>query len=175
MTTHDAIVIGGGLVGSAIAFGLARRGLKVALLDEGDTAFRAARGNFGLVWVQSKGVGVPEYQRWSRLSSELWTGFAAQLRDTTGADVAHERRGGVIICLSDQEMEQRRRLLEQIHVEQGETGFEYELLDRAELNRRIPVVGPEAVGASYTRYDGAANPLFLLRGLHAGILKLGGK
>ena len=69
MATHDAIVIGGGLVGGAIGFELARRGLKVALLDEGDTAFRAARGNFGLVWVQKQGVGVPEYRRWSRLSS----------------------------------------------------------------------------------------------------------
>jgi glycine/D-amino acid oxidase-like deaminating enzyme len=65
--------------------------------------------------------------------------------------------------------------MERIHLEQGETGFEYEMLDRAELKRRIPAVGPEAVGASWTRYDGAANPLFLLRGLHAGLLKLGGK
>src|SRR5262245_54301154 len=171
MSIHDAIVVGGGLVGGAIGFGLARRGLKVALLDEGDMAFRAARGNFGLVWVQSKGVGVPEYQRWSRLSSELWTNFAADLKEKSGTDVAHERRGGVIICLSEQEMEQRRKLLEQIHLEQGETGFEYQMLDRAELKRRIPAVGSEAVGASYTRYDGAANPLFLLRGLHAALLK----
>src|SRR5262245_37393959 len=175
MSIHDAIVIGGGLVGSAIGFGLARRGLKVALLDEGDNAFRAARGNFGLVWVQSKGAGTPEYQRWSRLSSELWGNFAAGLREATGVDPAHERRGGVNICVSEEEFENRRKLLEQIHLEQGETGFEYEMLDRAELKRRIPAIGPEVVGASWTRYDGAANPLFLLRGLHAGIIKLGGR
>jgi glycine/D-amino acid oxidase-like deaminating enzyme len=175
MSNHDAVVIGGGLVGGAIAFGLARRGLGVVLLDEGDTAFRAARGNFGLVWVQSKGVGVPEYQRWSRLSSELWTDFAAQLADTSGVDVKHERRGGIIVCLSDEEVEARRKLLEQIHLEQGETGFEFEMLDRAELKRRVPMIGPEAAGASWTRYDGAASPLHLLRGLHAGLLKLGGR
>jgi len=57
----DAIVIGGGLVGSAIAWGLQREGLKTVLLDEGDHAFRASRGNFGLVWVQSKGLGAPHY------------------------------------------------------------------------------------------------------------------
>src|SRR5262244_3524039 len=173
MSSYDAIVVGGGLVGGAIGFGLARRGLKVALLDEGDMAFRAARGNFGLVWVQSKGAGVPEYQRWSRVSSELWPAFAADLKETTGVDAAHERKGGVNISLSEEEFENRRKLLEQIHLEQGETGFEYEMLDRAELKRRIPEIGPEVVGASWTRYDGAANPLFLLRGLHAGIIELG--
>ncbi len=43
---HDIAVIGGGLVGSAIAYGLARLGRRVALLDEGDVAYRASRGNF---------------------------------------------------------------------------------------------------------------------------------
>ena len=37
----DLIVIGGGLVGGAIAWGAASKGAKVALLDEGDVAHRA--------------------------------------------------------------------------------------------------------------------------------------
>src|SRR5687768_12733768 len=173
-STHDAIVIGGGLVGAAIAYGLTRRGLKPVLLDEGDVAFRASRGNFGLVWVQSKGVGVPEYQRWSRLSSELWSGFAAELRESTGIDCGHERQGGMTICLSEEELAHRKQVLEQIHLEAGETRFEYEILDRGELARRVPGIGPDAVGGAYTRYDGAANPLYLLRALHAATLKHGG-
>ncbi|MEO8442932.1 MAG: FAD-dependent oxidoreductase, partial [Betaproteobacteria bacterium] len=88
MSRFDSLVIGGGLVGSAVAYGLARRGLKVALLDEGDVAFRASRGNFGLVWVQSKGLGVPEYQRWSRQSSALWDDFAVELKQESGVDCA---------------------------------------------------------------------------------------
>jgi hydrogen cyanide synthase HcnC len=68
MAEHDVAVIGGGLVGSAIAWGLAASGKRVALLDEGDVAFRASRGNFALVWVQSKGLGMPEYARWTRAS-----------------------------------------------------------------------------------------------------------
>jgi len=36
MERYDVIVIGGGLVGSAIAYGLVRARLRVALLDEGD-------------------------------------------------------------------------------------------------------------------------------------------
>jgi hydrogen cyanide synthase HcnC len=137
-------------------------------------ALRAARGNFGLVWVQSKGCGVPEYQRWTRLSSELWTGFAAGVKETSGIDPLHERRGGLAIALSDEELADRRKMLEQIHAEQGETNFEYEIIDRDELKRRVPAIGPEAVGAGYTRYDGAASPLHLLRGLHAAVLARNG-
>src|SRR5579864_666765 len=91
MQRFDAIVIGGGLVGSAIAYGLAREGLKPALIDEGDVAFRASRGNFGLVWVQSKGLGAPHYQRWTRHSAEEWARFAAELGESTGIDIGLEQ------------------------------------------------------------------------------------
>ena len=84
MPDFDAIIIGGGLVGAAVAYGLARRGKKPVVLDEGDVAFRASRGNFGLVWVQSKGFGVPEYQRWTRRSSEDWAAFSNELKAETG-------------------------------------------------------------------------------------------
>ena len=71
----DVLVVGGGLVGTAVAYGLAREGAKVTVLDQGDGGFRASRGNFGLVWVQGKGYGLTPYARWSRSSSRLWPGL----------------------------------------------------------------------------------------------------
>ena len=91
MERYDAIVIGGGLVGSAIAYGLVRARLRVALLDEGDVAFRASRGNFGLIWVQSKGDGAPHYQRWTRLSAQEWSALATELEAKTGIAVDYKR------------------------------------------------------------------------------------
>jgi hydrogen cyanide synthase HcnC len=171
----DAIVVGGGLVGSAVAYGLARRGVSAIVLDEGDVAYRASRGNFGLVWVQSKGYGVPEYQSWTRLSADEWTGFAAALASETGVDVGHERPGGVQICLSDEELATRASLLGQLHREAVDREFDYRILDRAELKSLVPEIGPQVVGASYTAYDGHANPLFLLRALHAALAVHGGR
>src|ERR1700730_10031620 len=101
MTRYDAIVIGGGIVGSAIAYGLAREGLRVALVDEGDVAYRASRGNFGLVWVQSRGDGAPPYQLWSRHSAEQWQAPAAELSARTGISVGHEGPGGIHLCLGE--------------------------------------------------------------------------
>jgi flavin-dependent dehydrogenase len=43
MTRCDAVVIGGGLVGSTIAYVSPREGLRAALINEGDVAHRASR------------------------------------------------------------------------------------------------------------------------------------
>ena len=107
--SFDAIVVGGGLVGAAIAWGLRRQGLTTVLLDEGDVAYRASRGNFGLVWVQSKGLGAPWYQRWTRASAGIWPELAAELGARTGTDVGLQQPGGVHLCLSDNEMARPRR------------------------------------------------------------------
>lgn len=47
----DVLVLGAGTVGAAIAYGLARQNCRVTLLDGDDTDHRAARANFGLVWL----------------------------------------------------------------------------------------------------------------------------
>lgn len=49
----DYAIIGGGVVGLSVAWGLLRRGRTVTVIDGDDGSFRASRGNFGLVWVLS--------------------------------------------------------------------------------------------------------------------------
>ena len=174
MRSFDAIVIGGGLVGSAIAYGLANAGLKPAVIDEGDVAFRASRGNFGLVWVQSKGLGAPHYQRWSRLSADEWPALAAELGERTGIDVGLHQPGGLQLCLGAEEFEKRADMMQQMQREAGNFGFEYRMIERAELADMLPGLGPAVSGASWTPYDGHASPLSLLHALHRALRDKGG-
>jgi glycine/D-amino acid oxidase-like deaminating enzyme len=174
MRRFDAIVIGGGLVGTAIGYGLADAGLKVALLDEGDNAYRASRGNFGLVWVQTKGLGAPYYQRWTRGSAAAWPGFAAELQERTGVALGLEQNGGLQLCLGEDELTRRRAMMEQMRTEAGNFGFEYRMLDHAELAAMLPGIGPAVVGASWTPYDGHVNSLALFHALHRGFAAKGG-
>ena len=170
---YDVAVAGGGLIGAAIAWGLARDGRRVAVLDEGDLAHRAARGNFGLIWVQGKGLGSPQYGLWTVMSAEAWPGFAAQLLEQTGIDVRYRRPGGFHLSLSDDEIRARAALLGAIREQPGMPRYDYEMLEPAALRTQLPMIGPEVAGASFTRFDGHCDPLRLLRALHEGLRRSG--
>lgn len=171
-TRPDVLVVGAGLVGSAVAYGLAREGAKVTVLDQGDDAFRASRGNFGLVWIQGKGYGLTPYTRWSRDSAARWPTLAATLADETGVDVALRQPGGFHICFSEDELAARETRLSTLRREMA-GDYPYQLLDAREVRERLPAVGPAVLGASYTPMDGHVNPLKLLRALHAGMQQRG--
>jgi glycine/D-amino acid oxidase-like deaminating enzyme len=168
----DVLVVGGGLVGTALAYGLAREGAKVTVLDQGDGGFRASRGNFGLVWIQGKGYGLSPYARWSRSSAARWPELAASLLAETGIDVSLKQPGGFHLCFSDDEMAEREKRLATLRAELG-GDYPYELLDAREVRERLPAVGPEVIGASYSPMDGHVNPLKLLRALHDAMQKRG--
>ncbi len=174
MLNCDAAVVGGGVVGAAIAYGLAELKLDTILIDEGDVAFRAARGNFGLVWVQSKGIGCPPYSSLTRRSADNWPRLAAQVKEVTGVDLAYGRQGGVHLCLGEQEFKERSALMKQLKAE-TEGHFQFEMLDHRTLSELLPGLGQDVVGGSYSSLDGHANPLFLLRGLHAGFRERAGR
>jgi glycine/D-amino acid oxidase-like deaminating enzyme len=169
----DFIVVGGGLVGAAVSHGLVKAGASVTVLDEGDNAFRASRGNFGLVWVQSKGDGMPEYATWSRKSSDLWPDFAAALGEETGINVGHHRPGGLELCLDTAEYETYQNSITRMHNQPGVGDNDRRMIDGDDVRRMEPNVGPEVVGASFCPHDGVVNPLHTLSALHEIIIGAG--
>lgn len=143
------------------------------MLDEGDVAFRASRGNFALVWVQSKGLGMPGYSRWTRESADRWPAFAATLREESGIDVAHRRPGGLTLVLNQAEWDRRESFMRRLAAQPGMEGFRYEMLDHAAVAKMIPGIGPDVMGASFCPLDGDCNALKLMRALHVAMQRRG--
>jgi glycine/D-amino acid oxidase-like deaminating enzyme len=167
----DVLIVGGGLVGAALAMGMAGRGARIRVLDGGDTDLRAARANFGLIWVQSKGHDMPAYGRWTRRSADLWGEFAGGLSDATGLDLRLSQKGGLSFCLGGEALDEKRQAMGRLHNQPGACSAEIAVLDRPELEAMLPGVrlGPRVSGASFCPQDGECDPLALLRALHVAV------
>lgn len=171
MTT---IVVGGGVVGLSVAYGLLKQGKQVIVLDGGDGDFRASRGNFGLVWIQGKGAGAPHYATWSRRSAALWNDFAKELQAETGVDVAYQNAGGIDYFTDEAELDHRVKSLISLRDELG-GDYPFEVLDHAGTKKRVPEIGPKVIGGIYSTMDGHVNPLYLLRALSIAVRNAGAK
>lgn len=171
----EVIVVGGAVVGAALAYGIAKLGKRVIVLDGQDQDMRAARANFGLIWTQGKGANAPEYQQLTGQSADLWPDFVKDLTESVGIRVDYSRPGGFVYCLSEAEYENRDKLNKRTH--NYLSASDLRMIDRGELERMMPAVpfGPEVIGASYCKADGHVNPLQLLAALQRGVIAFGGK
>ena len=169
----DWAIVGGGVVGLSVAYGLVRRGHRVLVLDGSDADFRASRGNFGLIWVQSKGLAEPAYARWTRASAALWKDFAAELSAVSGADLSLSQRGGYEFFLDEGALELQARRYDRLKQELG-GDYPYQVLGHNALKREEPAIGPRVAGALFHDEDGHVNPLALLRTLASEVRRSGG-
>jgi glycine/D-amino acid oxidase-like deaminating enzyme len=170
----DYAIIGGGVVGLSVAWGLLRRGRTVTVLDGDDGSFRASRGNFGLVWVQSKGMNQPRYASWSQQSAAIWGAFANELAENTGTAVPLEQKGGYDFHFSEETLQATVAKYEQLKAQLG-GDYPFEVLGHNALRKEEPHIGPKVVGAILHHQDGHANPLKLLVALATDVRRLGGK
>jgi glycine/D-amino acid oxidase-like deaminating enzyme len=166
-------IIGGGIVGLSIAHGLLKIGKRVVVFDEGDLAFRASRGNFGLIWVQGKGLQEPEYARWTRTSSSAWADYAKELEEATGDNLALSQNGGFDYHVSEQSLADVIADYEGLKANLGDD-YPFDVLDFQMLKKEEPNIGPDVIGAVLHKEDGHVNPLKLLRALSTAVRQLGG-
>jgi glycine/D-amino acid oxidase-like deaminating enzyme len=174
---YDVIVVGAGMVGAAIGYGLAGQNRRLLIIDGADTDFRAAKANFGLIWVQGKGLKDPAYRRLSIMAAQAWPQFAEDLQAESGINLAYERNGGLVFCLGEGEFSARTALVNRWNAQTSDCTPLVHMLDRSELRRRFPSMrlGDEVVGASFGELDGQVNPLRLLAALQTAYLRRGGR
>ena len=142
------VVVGAGTVGAFVAYGLARRGEEVLLLERKEPGLEAAGLNAGTLAVQNKLLPlIPLAMR----GVELWQDFERQTRRDLhtvrcgGFRVAHTTAGGERLEL---EAEQQRRL-----------GLEVEHLSGEEARARAPYLAGTVRAANWCPLDGHNNAL----------------
>ncbi|RKR07641.1 glycine/D-amino acid oxidase-like deaminating enzyme [Kushneria sinocarnis] len=159
----DVAVIGGGIIGVATAWALARTGVRVTLLEKGVIAGEQSSRNWG--WCRTMGRDEREIPL-AMASLARWPELAAALSE----DIGFKRTGILYACRNEAELTQQREWLARAR----HYGVSSRLLDSAELARYMPGVDPGAfVGALYTPDDGRAEPDVVAPAMARSAMRLG--
>lgn len=146
----EMLVVGGGVVGGAIAYNLAKRGREVTLLERGELAGGASGGNLGQISITDREAGFE--LDWALRSLDLYREYEAE--GWLKADF--EQTGGLFVLGSAGELAQTAHLPES----RRRDGVEVQLLQAEEIARQEPLLNPAALaGALYCPLEGKVDPL----------------
>ncbi len=149
----DVLVIGGGIVGTATAYQLARRGADVLLLEADRLASGATGRNLGFIWVHTRRAG-PELD----LVMATRTGLE-DLPEELGVDFDLRTRGGLIYFTSEAQGAIMREFVERRTAD----GVPMQLLDGDEARELAPILPDSVLGASYCPLDAQVDPVRYVR------------
>ncbi|MFL5823176.1 MAG: glycine oxidase ThiO [Solirubrobacteraceae bacterium] len=160
--TFDVAVVGGGVIGLAIAWRAAVRGLRVAVLDRqrfGDGTSRVAAGM--LAPVTEARLNQLALLELGIASAALYPGFVGQLQEQSGIDPGYQRYGTLVVARDPDEAEALERELA-VH---QRLGLDVARLRPSEARRLEPALAPNIRLALDVRDDHAVDPRRLTRAL----------
>jgi glycine/D-amino acid oxidase-like deaminating enzyme len=160
---NDVVVIGGGIVGVACAFFLARAGARVHVLERSHLAAGASgacEGNV-LAWDKEPQRELPLAIR----SAELWEGLARELE----RDFEYDRKGSVVVAETEAELAASGELIDQL-ASQGVAGRP---LDAAGLREEEPLCAPDLPGGALYPGDAQLEPRLATVALAEAARRLG--
>lgn len=151
MQTVETLIIGGGVIGSALAYHLARAGQAVLVVERAGIASSATASWASAGGVRRQGRDPAEaalardaIARWPTLETEL------------DADLHYRQGGQLLLAESDAECERLAAFV----AEQHAMGFDdVRLVQGAELRELAAGLAPSVLAGSYSPADGQADPV----------------
>jgi glycine oxidase len=164
--SFDAIFVGGGVIGLSCAWRAARRGARVAVLDQAEPPAGATRVAAGMLApVGELAFGEPALLEMTLASAALYPDFVAELEAATGETTGYARQGALHIALDRDEAAELRR----VHDLQRSLGLEAEWLPPRRCRELEPGLTPSFNGGVHAAGEAAVDPRALTRALLAGL------
>lgn len=150
--SDKVIIIGAGVVGCLTALALARRGLKVKVLEAGDDiAFGATKANSGIVHAGFDAKPSTLKAKFNISGNAMYERLCREL------DVPFRRNGSMVLAFGEEDEEKLREL----KLRGEENGVRTELLTHDGLLAREPNVSREATAALFAPTGGITCPYSL--------------
>ncbi|MBI3303723.1 MAG: glycine oxidase ThiO [Deltaproteobacteria bacterium] len=147
--TIDVVVIGGGVIGSSIAYNLAERQQQTLLVEKNQPGQEASAAAAGILAVASgRSKRGPMYQL-KRASQELYPPLIRELEERTGIDIEYQTVGVLALIRTDADEKKYRQLYEL----RREQGYAATWLSAAEVHRLEPTLTADLRGAVHFSGD----------------------
>ena len=143
----EVAIIGGGIVGAACAYFLARRGVPTVLCEKGRIGGEQSGRNWG--WVRKQGRDAAELPIMIEAQS-IWRGMASEM----GIDVGYRERGCLYLARDEREM----AMIEAWLPIAESHGLDTHAVAGQGLASILPDGAEDYVGGIYTPSDGRAEP-----------------
>lgn len=156
-------IVGGGIIGLAVAWRCVQRGMAVTVYDPTPGAGAAAVAAGMLAPTGEARAGEEALQALMLDSAARWPGFAAELARESGIDLGYREDGTLLVALTDDDLREVRRLADYY----SRAGRPIELLGAGALREREPLLSPRVRGGAYAPGDHQVDPRLVVRALGA--------
>lgn len=163
MNKSDVIIVGGGVIGSAAAYYLAKRGVRALVLEKDEMANGGSSRNGG--GVRQSARDDRELPLAMHAVRNLWPNLSEEL----GINIEYHQPGNLRLGKT----EQHARILEQIVSQGHKHGLDIKIIRGDEIRKICPYVSEEVNVASFCPGDGHANPMRTSLGLYKRSRELG--
>ncbi|WP_284141236.1 MULTISPECIES: FAD-dependent oxidoreductase [unclassified Virgibacillus] len=144
----EVAIIGGGIVGCAIAYYVAKAGIDCMLIEKNDIASGTSSKCDGNITIVDKDPGFDSQM--SLVSQELTT----ELGDDLDLPFEYRALGSILVCENDAEME---AAVEWVKI-QNEAGLRFKVLDQADIKQESPYFADDLPGGLECETDSLINP-----------------
>ncbi|MDX1649223.1 MAG: glycine oxidase ThiO [Myxococcota bacterium] len=169
MSRPDVLVVGGGVVGCAVAGHLARAGLAVRLLARDALAGGASGAAAGMLTPLAEAAGGGPLLRWGLHSLERLPALVDELRARCGVDPQLERSGVLRVAVGASDEEALRALVAR------HPGLDLRWLDADALRTARPGLAPTLRGALLSPREAHLQSPLLVRAYAEAAARLGAR
>lgn len=162
--TAEVIIIGGGAVGNAAAYYLAKRGVDVLVLEGDDSIGHGGSSRNG-GGVRQSGRDVRELPYAIYGIQHIWPTLSEEL----GVDVEYVQKGNLRVGLTEEHI----KTLDTLASNARDLGLDVTMIDGKEVQEICPYLSEEIIGASWCPTDGHANPMKTTLGFYKRARELG--
>ncbi len=153
--SSEVVVIGGGVIGAATAYFLAKEGAEVMIVELEDLAAGASGACDGFISLQTKQLG--SHMEMALESLSLFPSIVEDLN----ANVEFNPCGGLMLATSQDQLKELKARAKKLK----SAGLEIETLSASDVKQYLPEVSQDIKGASYCPQDAQINPIAFTLGL----------